>query len=180
MYNNGWAVDYYSWIGKYSNCHYDYFARHQRGKAIDYSFNTLGYRGPEHHVNPDISVFGSSFSFGVGIEFEDCWHQQLGNYRVNCYAPAGILVTNNDIIEHYKRANVSTGITILQLREFRYNVNDIAIPQDVLCFVVDEHAHPNLFSLTWGSFIDKAEDETHPGQLTHQVWSQEIKKTFNL
>lgn len=180
MYNNGNAPDYWQWLGKYANCHYSYFARHTEGRAIDYTFNALGYRGPAHYDNPDISVFGSSFSFGVGVEFEQCWHQQLGNYRINCYAPAGILVTNNNIIEHYNQANIQSGITILQLREFRYNTKEIIIPSDVLTFVVDEEIHADLFNLSWSSFVDKAEDNTHPGPLTHQLWAQKIKQKYNL
>ena len=83
-------------------------------QEITYKFNSLGYRGNEHCSDPEISVFGSSFSFGVGIEFDHCWHQQLGNYRVNCYSPAGFLVTNNAIIDQYQHAKISTGIIILQ------------------------------------------------------------------
>ena len=180
MYNNGFVSDYWQWIGKYANQQYDYFARHKDGPPIDYKFNSLGYRGPEHHDFPDISIFGSSFSFGVGIKFEQCWHQLLGNYRVNCYAPAGILATNNLIIEHHARTNVNSGIVILQLREFRYNTGKITMPSEVLSFIVDEELHPDLFNLSWSSFIDKAEDNTHPGPLTHQSWAQQIKKKYNL
>ena len=179
-YNSGAQPSYQAWLGKYANCTFDYFARHTDGVPIQYKFNSLGYRGYEHHAEPDISVFGSSFSFGVGVEFDQCWHQQLGNYRVNCYSPAGFLVTNNDIINHYKQTNISTGIVILQLREFRYNVADINIPKNVLCFVVDEHLYPGLLNLSWSSFVDKAHDQTHPGPETHKLWAQTIKKTFNL
>jgi hypothetical protein len=179
-YNNGYTPDYWQWLGKYKNSHFNYFARHNQGRAIDYNFNSLGYRGHEHHSCPDISVFGSSFSFGVGVEFEKCWHQLLGNYKVNCYAPAGILVTNNNIIDHYHKTNIETGIVILQFREFRYNTSEIDIPRNVLTFVVDEEAHPNLFNLSWSSFIDKAEDHTHPGPLTHQSWAHQIKQKYNL
>lgn len=180
VYDSGWASTYWDWLGKFSNRRYTHFARHTKGKSIEYSFNSAGYRGSEHHACPDITVFGSSFSFGVGVEFNQCWHQQLGNYRVNCYAPAGILVTNNHIIEHYNRSQITSGIVILQFREFRYNTSEICIPPGVLCFVVDEHIHTDLFNLPWDSFVDKAEDSTHPGPLTHKLWAQEIKKTFNL
>jgi hypothetical protein len=179
-YNSGFQSSYQAWIGKYTNCTFDYFARHNDGVPVKYQFNSLGYRGHEHCANPDISVFGSSFSFGVGIEFDQCWHQQLGNYRVNCYSPAGFLVTNNDIIDHYNHTDISTGIVILQLREFRYNINDINIPENVLCFVVDECPQPGLLSLPWSSFVDKAHDQTHPGPKTHKLWAQIIKKKFNL
>lgn len=179
-YNSGFQPSYQSWIGKYANCTFDYFARHKDGVPVNYQFNSLGYRGTEHYDNSDISVFGSSFSFGVGIEFDQCWHQQLGNYRINCYSPAGFLVTNNNIIDHYKQTIINTGIVILQLREFRYNTAEIDIPETVLCFVVDEHVHPELLTFSWSTFVDKAQDQTHPGPLTHQLWAQEIKKTFNL
>jgi hypothetical protein len=179
-YNSGYVSSYKDWLGKYANCSFDYFARHREGCAIGYKFNSLGYRGNEHYINPDISVFGSSFSFGVGVEFNECWHQQLGNYQINCYAPAGFLVTNNNIIDHYYQTSITSGIVILQLREFRYNTSEIKIPDNVLTFVVDEEIHSNLFNLPWSSFIDKAEDNTHPGPLTHQLWAQEIKKTYNL
>jgi hypothetical protein len=179
-YESGWSSTYWSWIGKFSNSHYSHFAKHTDGKAIQYSFNNLGYRGPPHHASPDISVFGSSFSFGVGVEFNQCWHQQLGDYRVNCYAPAGILVTNNNIIEHYNQSRISSGIVILQFREVRYNTSEICIPPGVLCFIVDECTHPGMFNLPWDSFVDKAEDNIHPGPLTHKSWAQKIKKTFNL
>lgn len=179
-YDTGSVNNYWHWPGKYANKHFEYFARHKQGRAIDYCFNSLGYRGPEHHLCPDISVFGSSFSFGVGVEFNQCWHQQLGNYQVNCYATAGFLATNNDIIEHYHRTNINTGLVILQLREFQYNVSDIEIPPNVLSFIVDQTIHPNMLNLSWASFVDKAEDNTHPGPQTHQLWAQTIKKTYNL
>jgi hypothetical protein len=104
----------------------------------------------------------------------------LGNYRVNCYAPAGFLVTNNDIIDHYKQTKINTGTVILQFREFKYNITDIIVPENVLCFVVDENTHPELLTFSWASFVDKAYDQTHPGPLTHKLWAQIIKKKFNL
>lgn len=179
-YNDGTAPSYQAWLGKYANCSYDYFARHSGGQPIEYKFNSGGYRGPEHHKSPDISVFGSSFSFGVGIKFDQCWHQLLGNYKINCYAPAGILVTNNHIIDHYHQAQITSGIVILQFREFKYNTSDITIPAGPRCFVVDQYSHPNLFGFDYQSFVDKAEDHTHPGPDTHKIWATTIKKTFNL
>ena len=179
-YDSGFAPTYWQWIGTYANQSYNYFARHQKGKPVSYQFNSLGYRGSEHYSCPDLSVFGSSFSFGVGIDFSQCWHQLLGNYAVNCYAPAGFAVTNNDIIEHYRRSNVSTGRIILQLREFSYNTGHIDIPQGVDCFVIDSDQHNDLFGFDWASFVDRAEDNTHPGPNTHKLWAYEIKKKFNL
>jgi hypothetical protein len=179
-YHDGYTPEYWQWFGKFSNCYYDYFARHKEGQPLNYTFNSTGYRGPEHHACPDISVFGSSFSFGVGVEFEQCWHQLLGNYRVNCYAPAGILATNNLIIEHYSKTKIESGMVILQLREFRYNTDTIELPENILSFVVDEEIHPDMFNLPWSSFIDKAADNVHPGPLTHQLWAQSIKKKYNL
>lgn len=180
IYDNGYVKNYREWIGKYANSYFDHFARHNSGKSIDYHFNSLGYRGPEHFETPDISVFGSSFSFGVGIDFSCCWHQQLGNYQVNCYAPAGFLVTNEDIIEHCHRTKVESGIVILQLREFRYNKSIIHIPNNIPVFVIDEHTHHDILTFTWSSFVDKAEDNTHPGCETHKLWSQKIKQQFSL
>lgn len=179
-YNNGYAPSYQEWLGKYANCSFDHFARHKEGRPIEYKFNSLGYRGHEHYSDPDISVFGSSFSFGVGVEFNECWHQLLGDYRVNCYAPAGIGVTNNNIIDHYHRANISSGIIILQFREFSYNTAPIIIPDNVNCFVIDENYHDTLFGFDYASFVDKAEDNTHPGPETHKQWAMQIKKKFNL
>lgn len=179
-YESGFVSSYWDWPGKYANKNFEYFAKHQEGRPIHYQFNSLGYRGPEHYAEPDISVFGSSFSFGVGVDFDQCWHQQLGNYRVNCYAPAGFAVTNNNIIEHFHRTNISTGKAILQLREFKYNTGSLIIPQGVVCFVVDEHRHNDLFGFSWASFVDKAEDHTHPGEKTHKIWAHQIKKKFNL
>jgi hypothetical protein len=179
-YNSGHVLSWQDWIGKYANCSFDYFARHNSGRPINYKFNNSGYRGSEHHDNPDISVFGSSFSFGVGIEFSDCWHQLLGDYRVNCYAPAGILITNNDIIDHYQHTNITSGIVILQLREFKYNTLPIVIPNNVKCFVIDENEHGELFGFDYASFVDKAEDNTHPGPETHKQWATQIKKKFSL
>jgi len=89
-------------------------------------------------------------------------------------------VTNNDNIENYACSNISIGIVILQLREFKYNIRDIDIPKNILCVVVDEHEHPGILSLPYWSFVDKAEDQTHPGPDTHQLWAQKIKKMFNL
>lgn len=178
--DDGYVNSLNEWIGKYANCHFDYFARHQSGPAINYDFNSRGYRGPEHWANPDISVFGSSFSFGVGVAHHQCWHQLLGDYRVNCYSAAGILVTNNDIIEQSKHCDAPAKITILQLREFRYNVGDIVLPSDAKCFVVDEFEHPNILNLPWSSFVDKATDGLHPGPATHKLWAKIIKKMFDL
>jgi hypothetical protein len=179
-YNSGYTSCYESWIGTYANCRFDYFARHEHGRPIDYAFNSLGYRGNEHHPDPEISVFGSSFSFGVGIDFDQCWHQLLGNYRVNCHAPAGFLVTNNDIIAHYNRSKSPPGIVILQFREFKYNTESLVIPHSVKCFVVDEILHDDLFGFDYHSIIDKAEDKTHPGPETHKQWAKQIKKKFAL
>jgi hypothetical protein len=179
-YNSGYTSCYESWIGRYANCQFDYFARHKHGRPIDYTFNSLGYRGNEHHPDPEISVFGSSFSFGVGIDFDQCWHQQLGNYRVNCYAPAGFLVTNNDIIDHYNRLEISSGIVILQFREFKYNTGSISIPHNAKCFVIDQKLHSDLFGFDYDSIVDQAEDNTHPGPETHKQWAKQIKKTFVL
>ena len=179
-YESGFVDSYWQWIGRYAYKSFEYFARHQQGQPKLYKFNSLGYRGPEHHVNPDISVFGSSFSFGVGIDFDQCWHQQLGDYKVNCYAPAGFAVTNNDIIEHYQRTSIASGQVILQLREFDYNTGPITIPSEVLCFVVDSYRHNDLIGFTWAGFVDKAEDLTHPGPKTHKTWAYLIKNKFNL
>lgn len=179
-YESGYAESMQQWSGKYAHCHFDYFARHKHGTAICYDFNSRGYRGPEHWTNPDISVFGSSFSFGVGIEYHQCWHQLLGAYRVNCYAAAGFLITNNDIIQHYHDRNINLGMVILQLREFRYNTQDLTIPDAVNCFVIDELVHSHILTLPWSSFVDKAADEVHPGPLTHQSWAKTIKNAFNL
>jgi hypothetical protein len=163
LYDSGVAPSYWQWIGKFANQSFDYFAKHTSGTPIAYKFNSLGYRGPEHYDDPDISVFGSSFSFGVGIEFQQCWHQLLGNYRINCYAPAGIGVTNNDIIEHYYQAKIS-----------------ISIPQNVDYFIIDSYRHSDLFGFAYSSIIDLAEDKTHPGPNTHKLWAYIIKKKFNL
>lgn len=179
-YNPGYATDWQDWVGKYANCSFDYFARHKSGRPLSYKFNSLGYRGGEHYANPDISVFGSSFSFGVGVEFNECWHQQLGNYQVNCYSPAGILVTNNNIIDQYQCADITSGIVILQFREFKYNTLPIIIPDNVKCFIIDEDEHDDLFGFNYASFIDKAEDNTHPGPDTHKQWAIQIKKKFTL
>lgn len=178
-YDSGFVETYWDWIGKYSNCCFDYFAKHQSGRPIKYKFNSQGYRGPEHVVNPDISVFGSSFSFGVGIEFDQCWHQQLGDYTVNCYAPAGFLVTNNDIIDHYNSTKPS-GVVILQLREFKYNIKDIQVPENTFCFVIDETLPTGFKGFRYDSFLDKAEDQIHPGSKTHQTWAKIIKRILNL
>jgi len=179
-YNPGYAGSYQAWLGKYANCSFKYFARHKEGKPIDYKFNSLGYRGYNHYSSPDISVFGSSFSFGVGIAFTECWHQQLGDYQINCYAPAGFWVTNKDIIDHYLSTNILSGIVILQFREFKYNTAPITIPNNVKCFVIDETSHSELFGFDYDSIVDTAEDKTHPGPETHKQWAIKIKKQFNL
>lgn len=171
---------YQKWIGRYANCKFDYFGRHDQGRAIDYSFNSLGYRGPEHHAAPDITIFGSSFSFGVGIEYHQCWHQLLGNYRINCIATAGFLATNDDIVDHYKTAVPSTGRVIVQLRESRYNRGPLDIPKAAIIFAVDENPQPGILTMTWSSFIDKAEDGIHPGINTHRAWAKIIKNAFSL
>jgi|688.fasta_scaffold213415_2 hypothetical protein len=177
-YQSGFVHSYKQWIGKFSNQEYDYFARHASGNKIKYKFNSIGYRGPEHHLVPDISIFGSSFSFGVGLEFDRCWHQQLGEYKINCYAPAGFLMTNDDIIDHYKEIN-PPGQIILQLRESKYNRATLTLP-DTKVFIIDEYSHPFIFSLTYNTMVDKAEDQIHPGIQTHKLWAFAIKKKFNL
>lgn len=179
-YDTGHASSYYDWVGKYANCSFDYFAKHQDGHPISYQFNSLGFRGYEHYPNPDISIFGSSFSFGVGIEFNQCWHQQLGDYQINCYAPAGFLVTNNSIIDYYNQTKILSGIVILQFREFKYNTSQIVIPDNVKCFVIDENYHDELFGFTYESFVDKAQDKKHPGPKTHKQWAIKIKNQFKL
>ncbi len=179
-YESGFVDSYWKWQGRYANKSYEYFGRHEQGRPIQYRFNSLGYRGPEHHDNPDISVFGSSFSFGVGIDYDQCWHQHLGNYRVNCYASAGFVATNNDIIEHYLRTPISSGKVILQLREFNYNTAPVVVPDNLLCFVIDSYKHDDLLGFTWSGFLDKAEDQTHPGPKTHKTWAYIIKNKFNL
>lgn len=179
--DSGYANSFNEWIGKYSNQQFDYFARHQSGPTVAYDFNSQGWRGPEPESDPDICVFGSSFSFGVGVEYHQCWHQLLGDYRVNCYAPAGFLVTNNDIINHYHTFNFNKQVlSIIQLREFRYNVGEVIIPPNARCFVVDEIEHPAFLNLPWSSFVDKAHDGVHPGPKTHQSWAKILKKMFNL
>jgi hypothetical protein len=177
-YQSGFVHSYTQWIGKYSSKEYDYFAKHTSGNKINYKFNSIGYRGPEHYSTPDISVFGSSFSFGVGLEFNQCWHQQLGDYKINCYATAGFLMTNDDIIDHYKQVN-PPGQVILQLRESKYNRATLTLP-DTKVFIIDEYTHPLIFSLTYATIIDKAEDQTHPGIKTHQTWATALKNKFNL
>jgi len=177
-YESG-SVNYYKdWLGKYSSKKYDYFAKHTSGNKINYEFNSIGYRGPEHHPTPDISIFGSSFSFGVGLEFDQCWHQQLGDYKINCYATAGFLMTNDDIINHYKQVN-PLGNVILQLRESKYNKSTLTLPNATV-FIIDEYTHPLIFSLTYETMIDKAEDKIHPGIKTHQLWATALKTKFNL
>jgi hypothetical protein len=179
-YDSGYADCVENWVGKFSNRQFEYFARHNSGRVIDYKFNSLGYRGPEHHKHPDISIFGSSFSFGIGIEHSQCWHQLLGNYRVNSYAIAGFLITNNDIVDHHRTTSINTGITIIQLREFKYNKSNFVLPDTEFCFLIDEFKHAIIPTFKWSSIIDKAEDGVHPGPNTHLVWSKIIKKMCNL
>ena len=179
-YSSGHVSSYTDWIGKYANKKFSYFARHDSDNPINYEFNSLGYRGPEHVADPDISVFGSSFSFGVGIEYSECWHQQLGTDKVNCYAPAGFLVTNDDIISHYLNTKISSGKVILQLREFKYNRDTLTIPTSPLVFAIDEYKHTTIPTLTYESFLDKAEDNVHPGKNTHKKWASILKTILNL
>ena len=176
----GYVEHYQEWPGKFANQQFDYFARHERGRPIPYVFNSRGWRGPEHHTLPDISVIGSSFSFGVGIEFSQCWHQLLGNYKVNCYAPAGFIVTNNNTIDHYNQLDIKSGLTILQLREFKYNTGPIILPETAKCFSIDTTTHSGLPGFTYNSFLDKAADDIHPGPKTHAQWAKVIKKMFGL
>jgi hypothetical protein len=56
----------------------------------------------------------------------------------------------------------------------------IIIPDNVKCFVIDEVSHDDLFGFNYDNFIDKAEDNTHPGPETHKQWAMQIKKKFNL
>lgn len=178
-WNSGHADSYQQWVGKYANLECDYFARHSTGNPIRYTFNNEGFRGPKFHKEPDISIFGSSFSFGVGIEWDQCWHQQLRDYKVNCYAPAGFAVRNSDILEYYNIIQPA-GITILQFREIQYDIKSWEPPGSTFNFIIEKHHHPTLRTLTYDTFIDKANDGVHPGKKTHQQWAKWIIQQFNL
>lgn len=175
------GAQYQAWLGRFANQSMCYFGHHDKGRPIQYRFNSQGYRGPEHHPTPDLAIFGSSFSFGVGIEWHQCWHQQLGDYRVNCYAVAGFLAVNHDIIRHCLATNHNAGRVILQLRESRYDRSHIPIPQDIFCFAVDEHEQQGMLTFTWAEWKDDlAEDGKHPGANTHKQWANKIRTVLDL
>jgi hypothetical protein len=169
-----------NWATQFINHRCHYFARHSQGEAVEYNFNSRGFRGPEFYNDPDISVIGSSFSFGVGLDWSQCWHQNLGNYRVNCYSAAGVLVTNNDILEYYYQTQPK-GIVILQFREQQYDRAPWAVPTNTKNFIIEPSGkHDTIPTFTYGSFLDRSWDAVHPGQKTHRLWSKWIKTLFNL
>lgn len=171
-----------TWIGHYSNQRHVYFARHHSGKHIDYSFNSSGFRGPEF-TNADITIFGSSFTFGVGLPWEDTWHQQLAymtNKTVNVYSIAGYGISNNELIELYNRFKTNSRV-ILQLREDAYSSGAYTIPSDIMAFKIEENTKDSrCLTFTWKGFVDRAEDQTHPGPKTHYMWAKVLKKIWNL
>ena len=173
-------MDVDTWREKNKNKNYSYFGWHTSGEPVNYNFNHMGYRG-KFYENPDISVFGSSFSFGIGIDYCDCWHQNLGDYKVNCYAVAGWLINNNQIIENYKKhlQQGYPGKTIIQLREFEYNTGALDLPKcDIVC--IDKQNNNVGIHLGYSSFIDFALDNKHPGAKTHKRWAKILKKIWNL
>ena len=176
---SGHASSYQNWPELHRNLRCQYFARHHDGESCDYQFNSQGFRGPEFHRNPDIVIIGSSFSFGVGLKWEECWHQNLGNYRINCYAFAGFAMTNNDILDFYHGLSPQTK-TILQFREYSYDTDVWEPPKDTWNFIVDQHPRNDILCFDWQSWLDRARDRTHPGPLTHKSWTNTIKKTWNL
>lgn len=178
IYLSGCVSEYREWIGKYANQTCSYFAKHTHGASRHYQFNSLGFRGPEFYIDPDIIVVGSSFSFGVGIEFEQCWHQLLGNLRVNCYATAGFIMTNNDILDLAASITDNSARMILQLRESCYNRAKLDLPLSTDCFAIDQQPIPNMFTLGYDTVIDHAEDGIHPGPLTHQSWAKTLRHKF--
>jgi hypothetical protein len=50
-----------------------------RSGLVRYRFNSAGFRGDEY--DPDahlrVAVFGCSYTFGLGLPYEDCWPSQL-------------------------------------------------------------------------------------------------------
>lgn len=171
-----------TWIGHYSNQHLYYFGRHFNGKPISYKFNSLGFRGPEF-VDADITIVGSSFTFGVGLAWEDTWHQQLAymtNKTVNVYSIAGYGISNNELIELYARFK-SNKQAIIQLREETYSTADYTIPSDTFVFRIEESQKDvQCPTFTWSGFVDHAEDGVHPGPKTHVKWAKLIAKIWNL
>lgn len=169
-----------AWTEQNKNKTYSYFGHHVNGIPIEYAFNQLGYRG-KFYNNPDISVFGSSFSFGVGIDYKNCWHQQLGDYKVNCYAIAGWLINNNQILEHYRmlQHQHNLGKVIIQLREFKYNIKLLDLP-DCNIFCIDEQKNNKIPTFVYSSFLDYALDNIHPGPVTHKKWAETLKNRWNL
>jgi hypothetical protein len=171
-----------TWIGHFSNQTHNYFGRHTEGRPVVYNFNSKGFRGPEF-IDADITVFGSSFSFGVGLEWTDTWHQQLArmtNKTVNVYSIAGYGIENQELIELYTRYT-PTNQVILQLREEAYSTKKYTIPENILVFKIEEDKKDTQCpTFTWASFADHAEDKIHPGVITHSNWAKILIKIWNL
>mgnify|MGYP001026422634 CR=1 FL=1 len=169
-----------TWTEQNKNKNYNYFGRHTSGDPIDYSFNYLGYRG-KFYTDPDISIFGSSFSFGIGLNYNDCWHQNLGEYKVNCYAVAGWLINNNQILENYQKIKnqQNIGTAIIQLREFKYNTKELDLPNCNI-FCIDQQKNNNVMTFRYSSFLDLALDNLHPGTRTHKQWAMILKNLWKL
>lgn len=176
-YATGHVKDYREWPGRYANQTFTHFAKHHQGRPITYDFNSQGFRGPEFHDKPDLTVIGSSFSFGVGIQFCQCWHQLLGNLRVNCYATAGFPVNNHDLLDLALTVAPTTGRLVIQFRESEYGTVPTPLPQ-ADCFTIDHDSWSDLFTLEYDSIQDRAEDGIHPGPLTHQSWARTLKDKF--
>lgn len=169
------------WIGLNANSTVNYFARHVNGTPVEYKFNSLGFRGPEFYADPDITVFGSSFTFGVGLDWDKTWHQLLGDYRINCYAAAGWAVSNDQLVDLFNRFTPATGISIIQFREEKYTRHTYKIPKGPLCFKIEDAGKdPRMPTFSYTSICDQAADMCHPGPKTHKVWATLLKKMWNL
>lgn len=75
-------------------------------KQIQYSFNSLGFRGPEFKFEDPILLLGGSIAFGIGIPFP----QTFGNiiekkisYQVYNLAWGGYAHTNHEQLDFFKR-----------------------------------------------------------------------------
>lgn len=173
------------WCQEHRGKQYQYFGKHTDGRPVSYSFNELGFRGPKFHTDPDVVVYGSSFSFGIGLEWEQSWHQQIArikNIKVNCYAGAGFAVTNNDIVDLFQAyPPQNTSKVILQLREEEYTTAPYNLPPGIMAFKVDKEVKDKVVpTFLWRSFVDKAADGIHPGPRTHLNWAIILSKLWNL
>lgn len=73
---------------------------------VEYSFNSLGYRGPEFIEKNPIIILGNTLSFGLGIDYNSTYGSIINknlNYPVYNFSFGGVIHTNFDQLDLFKK-----------------------------------------------------------------------------